>query len=214
MGKSTIQNFLYPYAGFLRGCEGAGGGGRGGGGGGGGGGGWGWGSPPPPPPPHHHHHRALADFHFTTQVVKCWRGTTLICVVYLQTTPPCILETLVCPLPLKFDCKKKLAFGRDIVWVNKGHKLYYVWVHSGLVKAFTTHQPNMILRQNLHRLLSSSCRKALEAHGCKPWVANLSIIPRALGILTANIAYCIYNTTRICYWASSEWVQSSALYPW
>ena len=34
-------------------------------------------------------------------------------------------------------------------------------------------------------------QKALEAHGCKPWVANLWIVPHTLGILTAYITYCI-----------------------
>ena len=34
-------------------------------------------------------------------------------------------------------------------------------------------------------------RKALEADDCKPWVTNLSMVPPILGILTANIAYCI-----------------------
>ena len=30
-----------------------------------------------------------------------------------------------------------------------------------------------------------------EAHGCKPWVTNLSMVPHTLGILTASITYCI-----------------------
>ena len=29
-------------------------------------------------------------------------------------------------------------------------------------------------------------QKAAEAHGCKPWVTNLSIVPHALGIRTTN----------------------------
>ena len=33
--------------------------------------------------------------------------------------------------------------------------------------------------------------KAVEAHGCKPWVTNLSIIPHTLGLQTANTTYCI-----------------------
>ena len=33
--------------------------------------------------------------------------------------------------------------------------------------------------------------KTLEAHGCKPWVTNLSIVPHTLSMLTANITYCI-----------------------
>ena len=33
--------------------------------------------------------------------------------------------------------------------------------------------------------------EALEVHGCKPWVTNLSIVSHTLGILTANITYCI-----------------------
>ena len=32
---------------------------------------------------------------------------------------------------------------------------------------------------------------SLEAHGCKPWVTNLLIIPHTLGMPTANVTYCI-----------------------
>ena len=41
----------------------------------------------------------------------------------------------------------------------------------------------------------SDSQKALEAHGCKPWLTNLSIVPHTLGILTANITYLEYNIT-------------------
>ena len=37
-------------------------------------------------------------------------------------------------------------------------------------------------------------QNALEAHGYKPWVTNLSIIPLTLCILTAK-HYLMYNTT-------------------
>ena len=38
-----------------------------------------------------------------------------------------------------------------------------------------------------------SCQvaKTVEAHGCKPWVTNLSIVLHALGMLTTNIIFCI-----------------------
>ena len=50
----------------------------------------------------------------------------------------------------------------------------------------------MMGRQNLNQLTSlAKAQKALEAHGCKPWVTNLSIVPHTLGILTANITCCI-----------------------
>ena len=44
----------------------------------------------------------------------------------------------------------------------------------------------MIWRGNLTSI-DFSC----QAHGCKLWVTNLLIVPRTLGILTANITYCI-----------------------
>ena len=38
----------------------------------------------------------------------------------------------------------------------------------------------------------SRVQKALEAHGCKPWVTNFSTAPHTLGIvLTTNVPYCI-----------------------
>ena len=37
----------------------------------------------------------------------------------------------------------------------------------------------------------ASSHKALEAHGCQPWVTNLLIVPHTLHILSASIAYCI-----------------------
>ena len=38
----------------------------------------------------------------------------------------------------------------------------------------------------------------IEARGCKPWVTNLSIVPHTLGILTANITYCIILLEYCC----------------
>ena len=68
--------------------------------------------------------------------------------------------------------------------------------------------PSTSLKTYIHRLLSkltsidfsrnllpwtllAESQKALEAHGCKSWVTNLSIVPHTLGTLTANITYCI-----------------------
>ena len=41
------------------------------------------------------------------------------------------------------------------------------------------------------KLASIDLQKAPEAHGCKPWITNLSVVPHTLDILTENIAYCI-----------------------
>ena len=48
-------------------------------------------------------------------------------------------------------------------------------------------------KQNFTSQLTSLAKsqKALEAHGRKPWLTNLSMIPHTLGMLTANITYCI-----------------------
>ena len=61
------------------------------------------------------------------------------------------------------------------------------------VKASITHKLNMIRRQNSHQSTSlAELQKALEAHGYKPWVTNLSIIvPHTLGILATSITYGI-----------------------
>ena len=60
------------------------------------------------------------------------------------------------------------------------------------LKIFLTHNPNMMWRWHLHKSTSlAESQKALEAHGCKPWVTNLLIISHTLGILTANITYCV-----------------------
>ena len=53
---------------------------------------------------------------------------------------------------------------------------------------------NTIRGIHLHVHLSTSLAKpfkAIEARGCESWVTNLSIIPHTLGILTANISYCV-----------------------
>ena len=50
----------------------------------------------------------------------------------------------------------------------------------------------MIWRQNLHQFTClTESQKALEVHGCKLWETNLSIVPHTLGLLTANVTYCI-----------------------
>ena len=65
-------------------------------------------------------------------------------------------------------------------------------IRSRFGNAFVTCEPTMIRRWILHQSTSlAKSQKAVEAHGCKPWVANLSIVPHTLGILTANITYCI-----------------------
>ena len=50
------------------------------------------------------------------------------------------------------------------------------------------------METNFHQSTSlAEPQKALEAHGCKPWVTNLPFIPDTLGtcILPTNITYCI-----------------------
>ena len=44
----------------------------------------------------------------------------------------------------------------------------------------------------MHKLTSfaESQKAFLEAHGCKPWATNLSIVPHILSIPTTNITYC------------------------
>ena len=62
------------------------------------------------------------------------------------------------------------------------------------LKAFITHELSVTQKWNLHQLTSlTESQKALEAHGCKPWVTNISIVPHTLDILTSNtrITYCI-----------------------
>ena len=49
----------------------------------------------------------------------------------------------------------------------------------------------MIWRQNLRHSASLAESKTLEAHAYKLRVANLSIVPRTLGILTTTVTYCI-----------------------
>ena len=76
------------------------------------------------------------------------------------------------------------------------HKPSYYTTHAHthlrLVEVFITHKLNMIWEWNLHWSTSlANSQKALEAHGCKSWVTNFLIDPSTLGILTANITYCI-----------------------
>ena len=50
----------------------------------------------------------------------------------------------------------------------------------------------MIWRWNCHQwTYLAKSQKALEAHGCKPWVTKLLIVSHTFGILTANITYCV-----------------------
>ena len=76
--------------------------------------------------------------------------------------------------------------------------LYYSCVHLRLIKVFVTHKPNMMWRWNLHKSTSlAESQKVLEAHGCKSWVGNLSIVPHTLGN-TNCIYYLLYKTTSTC----------------
>ena len=42
---------------------------------------------------------------------------------------------------------------------------------------------------HIYQLLSPSHKKAVEVHGCKSSLTNLTITPHTLGTLTANITY-------------------------
>ena len=72
------------------------------------------------------------------------------------------------------------------------------------VKVFITWEhENMIWRWNLHPSTSlTESRKALEAHGCKPWLTNSSIVPCTLGIhvLTANITVYALSFMLLLIW--------------
>ena len=59
--------------------------------------------------------------------------------------------------------------------------LYYVCAHLRLIKVLITHELNMIWRCDLDQLTSlAKSHKNLGAHGCKPWVTNLSITPNTI----------------------------------
>ena len=54
----------------------------------------------------------------------------------------------------------------------------YTHTHLRLIKVAITCELDMTWWWSLHQLTSlTELQKALEAHGCKPWVTNLSIIP-------------------------------------
>ena len=67
--------------------------------------------------------------------------------------------------------------------------VYYTHIHLRLVKVFITHKLNIIRKWNKHVDWSTTpaeSQKALEAHGCKHWVTNLSIVLHALSTCTAH----------------------------
>ena len=67
----------------------------------------------------------------------------------------------------------------------------YISVYLRLVKFFYNSKLNMIWRWNLHVHQLTSLVESyqiLEAHACKPWVTNLSVV---LPVLTANTTECI-----------------------
>ena len=58
--------------------------------------------------------------------------------------------------------------------------ILHACVHSRLLQVFVTPELNTTQRQNLHQSISlTKAQKALEAHSCKSWVTNLSIVPHA-----------------------------------
>ena len=91
----------------------------------------------------------------------------------------------------KFECLKT-AFAFLFHKITITHKtIPCTGIHLRLLKVLITRKPNMIWWWNLHPSTSlAEAQKTLEAHGSKPWVTNLSIVPRTLGILTANITCC------------------------
>ena len=71
--------------------------------------------------------------------------------------------------------------------------LYYKRVHLTLIQVFMTRKPNIIWKLNIHQSTTlTESRKTIEAHGRKPWVTNLSIVPHTLGVLFTTISYYIF----------------------
>ena len=71
-------------------------------------------------------------------------------------------------------------------------QLYYACIHLRFIKVSITSEPNMIGTWSIHQSTSfAESQKAQEAHGCKPWVTKLPIIPYTLAIVTAHITDCI-----------------------
>ena len=71
--------------------------------------------------------------------------------------------------------------------------------HLTLIKLGTTCESNTLWRQNWQPSTSlAESQKALEAHGCKPWVTNSSIVPHTL--------QCLWNssTTRTPFLSERE----------
>ena len=94
-----------------------------------------------------------------------------------------------------------------MIWVlnHKSYQAHYYWTHTHtylvttilcvlhlrLAEVSITCEPNTMWRQNLHQLTYLTTSQ-IEAHSCKPWVTNLSIIPHTLGIITVNITHYIW----------------------
>ena len=82
-----------------------------------------------------------------------------------------------------------------LVW----HATYWKGAYSTILQehsletlsSFITRELNIIWRWNLQLTSLAEVQKALEEHGCKLSVTNLSIIPYTLSILTANVT-CFY----------------------
>ena len=125
---------------------------------------------------------------FPNKSVQCHRYTHYAS----YSTCTCIFQIPICETKETFIP----AWLQQLIWASSS-KLHvqYMCAHMftwSIFKFFITHEPNLIWRWNLHPSTSLvESRKALKAHGCKPWVTNLSVVPHTLGIPTANVTYCI-----------------------
>ena len=87
----------------------------------------------------------------------------------------------------------------SVMWINNALKWFvfcfpsYVFatLHVAIRQLRSFH--NWRTEHDINLLLPLSYRRLLEAHGCKHWVTNLSIVLHTLGIPTANITYFIIS---------------------
>ena len=81
---------------------------------------------------------------------------------------------------------RKLRFGRDISVRSVIYPMGRPFCFRG--SANINVLPTLIIHQSTSL---AELYKALEVHGCKPWLTNLLIVSHILGMLTVNIIYCI-----------------------
>ena len=72
---------------------------------------------------------------------------------------------------------------QSIQWTSTELQIQYTIIGQFIASTILcTCSHETCFRGSLHQLTSlTESLKALESHGCQPWVANLSIVPRTLG---------------------------------